>query len=265
MSEILLTVTDLQKSYRDTEKELAAVRGVSFRLQDGEILGIVGESGCGKSTLARCIVRLLRPDAGQILWQGRDISQLPERELRPLRSDIQMVFQNPYASFNPRFTIETALQRAGRQFGLSGAAYEARRSELMAHCGLEEELLYRRPEQLSGGQLQRFALVRALLPNPRLLIADEAVSALDVAVQEPILALFRSLRDRYGIAVLFISHDLTVVRSLCQRLLVMYRGQIAEEGLTEEIFNRPQHPYTKELLAARLHFIQEIEQGEETE
>lgn len=251
MSKMLLEVQDLKKIYKEKNDIHPAVRGVSFSLEEGELLGVVGESGSGKSTLARCILRLLRPDDGRILWRGEDISSLSQRKLRPLRPQMQMVFQNPYGSFNPRFTIEKTLDRAGRFYGLSRDEYRDRRAELLDCCELEPGLMARRPAQLSGGQLQRFALVRALLPEPRLLIADEAVSALDVAVQEPVLRLFAKLRDRYGIAVLFISHDLAVVKSLCSRVLVMYQGEIVEEGDTAQVFAAPAHPYTRQLLAAR--------------
>jgi ABC-type oligopeptide transport system ATPase subunit len=221
-------------------------------LEKGEFLGLVGESGCGKSTLARCILRLVRPDAGSILWHGQDIASYRESEMRPLRPKMQMVFQNPYGSFNPRMTMGQTLTKAGRLYGFSRTEQEAILRELLTQCELPEDFLTRRPSELSGGQLQRFALVRALLPSPELLIADEAVSALDVAVQEPILELFRRVQERYGMAVLFISHDLAVVRNLCQRTLVMYQGRIVEEGPTERIFTEPNHPYTKALLDARV-------------
>lgn len=251
MSEALLQVTGLKKLYRQKENTVQAVDNVDISLQAGEILGIVGESGCGKSTLARCIIRLTDADSGSILWEGRDISRYSEKQMHSLRPQIQMIFQNPFASFNPRFLVEHALRQAGRFYGLTPEAYEAKLQELLSCCGLEPALLLRRPSQLSGGQLQRLAIVRALLPSPRLLIADEAVSALDVSVQESILVLLRSLRDRYGIAVLFISHDLAVVKALCQRVVVMYRGRIVEEGSAQQLFWAPAHPYTRALLSAR--------------
>lgn len=248
--EWLLQVKGLKKQYQG-ENIVQAVDDVDLSLQAGEILGVVGESGCGKSTLARCIIRLLDADEGSILWQGRDISHDSEKKMRSLRPQIQMIFQNPYASFNPRFSVGHALMQAGRFYGLKPEAYQAKVTELLAYCEIEEELLERRPSQLSGGQLQRLAIVRALLPSPKLLIADEAVSALDVSVQESILVLLRDLRERYGIAVLFISHDLAVVKALCQRVVVMYRGRIVEEGDVRQIFGEPAHPYTKALLSAR--------------
>ena len=247
----LLQVQNLKKQYKQKENIVQAVDDVDISLQAGEILGVVGESGCGKSTLARCIIRLLDVDGGSILWQGSDISHYSEKKMRGLRSQIQMIFQNPYASFNPRFSVGHALQQVAKFYGLKPEEYQAKVKELLAYCDIDEELLERRPSQLSGGQLQRLAIVRALLPSPKLLIADEAVSALDVSIQESILVLLRDLRERYGIAVLFISHDLAVVKALCQRVVVMYRGRIVEEGDTQEIFRAPAHPYTRALLSAR--------------
>lgn len=248
MNEPILQVKSLKKRY---SKRLLAVNGASFSVFKGEILGIVGESGCGKSTLARCVIRLLNADGGEILWHGRDITKLSEKRLRDVRPEIQMIFQNPFASFNPRMSVEKTLERVGRFYKLSRDEYENRLSELLLSCEIDRGLLSRRPRELSGGQLQRLAIVRALLPRPKLLIADEAVSALDVSVQESILSLLLSLRDKYGIAVLFISHDLAVVKALCSRVLVMYRGCIVEEGDTAKIFAYPAHPYTKALLSAR--------------
>lgn len=250
MNEPILQVKRLKKSY-NRKSSSPAVDGVSFDLKEGEILGIVGESGCGKSTLARCVIRLLKPDSGEIIWRGADISRLDERGLRDVRPEIQMIFQNPYASFNPRFSVGNSIERVGKFHKLNKDEYEERLSELLSSCEIDSELLLRRPRELSGGQLQRLAIVRALLPEPRLLIADEAVSALDVSVQESILKLLLRLRERYGVAVLFISHDLAVVKALCSRVLVMYRGTVVEEGDTGEIFKQPAHPYTRALLAAR--------------
>lgn len=248
---VLLEVNGLKKQYHQKEGVVQAVDAVSFTMQQGEILGIVGESGCGKSTLARCLIRLLDAEEGSIIWQGNDISHYSERQMRSLRPQIQMIFQNPYASFNPRFSVRRVLEKVGKFYGLTQETYQNKLEELLSYCGIEQQLLSRRPSQLSGGQLQRLAIVRALLSSPKLLIADEAVSALDVSIQESILQLLRDVRDRYGVAVLFISHDLAVVRALCQRVVVMYRGRIVEEGDTEALFRAPAHPYTKALLSAR--------------
>ncbi len=251
MSELLLQVKNLRKQYKQKENIVQAVDNVDITLQAGEILGVVGESGCGKSTLARCIIRLIGADEGQILWQGSDITHYSEKQMRGLRSQIQMIFQNPYASFNLRFSLGHALEQVGKFYGLKPEEYQAKLEELLAYCEIDKELLERRPSQLSGGQLQRLAIVRALLPSPKLLIADEAVSALDVSIQESILVLLRDLRERFGTAVLFISHDLAVVKALCQRVVVMYRGRIVEEGDCNEVFGAPAHPYTQALLSAR--------------
>lgn len=247
----LLEVRELRKEYHQKEATVQAVDGVSFSVKEGEILGIVGESGCGKSTLARCIIRLIEAEEGAILWNGSDISRHSEKQMRSLRPQIQMIFQNPYASFNPRFSIGRTLEKVRKFYRLTPQQYQDKLAELLQYCEIDKELLERRPSQLSGGQLQRLAIVRALLSSPRLLIADEAVSALDVSIQESILKLLRDIRDQYGIAVLFISHDLAVVRALCERVLVMYRGRIVEEGGAEELFRAPAHPYTKALLSAR--------------
>ena len=247
----LLQVKHLRKQYKQKENIVQAVDDVDISLQAGEILGVVGESGCGKSTLARCIIRLIGADEGEILWQGSDITRYSEKQMRSLRPQIQMIFQNPFASFNPRFSLGHVLEQVGKFYGLKPEEYEAKLTELLAYCEIDKELLQRRPSQLSGGQLQRLAIVRALLPSPKLLIADEAVSALDVSIQESILVLLRDLRERFGTAVLFISHDLAVVKALCQRVVVMYRGRIVEEGDCNEVFGAPAHPYTQALLAAR--------------
>ena len=247
----LLQVKHLRKQYKQKENIVQAVDDVDICLQAGEILGVVGESGCGKSTLARCIIRLITADEGEILWQGNDITRYSEKQMRSLRPQIQMIFQNPFASFNPRFSLGHALEHVGKFYGLKPEEYEAKLTELLAYCEIDKELLQRRPSQLSGGQLQRLAIVRALLPSPKLLIADEAVSALDVSIQESILVLLRDLRERFGTAVLFISHDLAVVKALCQRVVVMYRGRIVEEGDCNEVFGAPAHPYTQALLSAR--------------
>lgn len=265
-NKLILEVKGLSKAYRRGDSRFAAVRDVSFSLADSEILGIVGESGCGKSTLASCIVRLVKADGGQIIWHGdgsaSDIAKLSEREMGSLRPHIQMIFQNPYASFNPAFTVGKALERVGRFYCMESADYSLRLNELLGCCGIDKELLNRQPPQLSGGQLQRLAIVRALLPSPKLLIADEAVSALDVSVQESIIELLGSLSERFGIAIIFISHDLAVVKSLCRRVIVMYKGSIVEEGNTSRIFSSPAHPYTRALLSARPRLDQSKSGGE---
>ena len=247
----LLRAENLSKVYRDKNSSHTALDDLSFTLYEGEILGVVGESGSGKTTLARIVISLLRKNSGKIYWMGRDFDGFSKEERRALKSQIQMVFQNPFASFNPKRRLGKTLYQAAMFFGLSQETYEERLSELLEACELEREVLSRYPSELSGGQLQRLAIVRALLPRPKLLIADEAVSSLDVAVAEPVLAIIRSLRDRFGISVLFITHDLAVVAALCDRAIVMQEGKIVEEGNVSALFSAPQHPYTKALLAAR--------------
>jgi ABC-type oligopeptide transport system ATPase subunit len=221
---------------------LRAVNGVSFTLGENEILGIVGESGCGKSTLGRLALRLIEPTAGQVFFRGQEITA-PHRAM-------QMVFQNPFASFNPRLRITESLMEVCRFYGMSRAAGRAEIAALFADMGLSTDLLDCRPRVLSGGQLQRLALCRALLSNPALIVADEPLSALDVSIQAQLLNLLSDLRTTRSLSMLFISHDMTVVEYLCDRVAVMYRGQIVELAGTEELFRSPLHPYTKSLIAA---------------
>jgi peptide/nickel transport system ATP-binding protein len=256
----ILSVRGLEKSFpirrdalevvrRVPPHRLVAVDGVSFDLAVGETLGIVGESGSGKSTLARCILRLHRPDAGQVLFGGRDVATLEGSELRSVRGRIQMVFQDPYTSLNPLLSVESALVEAGRVHGRTrpreGKAFAARLLELV---GLPATVGQRRPRELSGGQRQRVAIARALAVGPQIVVADEATSGLDVSIQAQILALFEDLRRELDLSILFISHQLSVVAHMSDRVAVMYLGRIVEIGPTEAIFRRPQHPYTKGLL-----------------
>lgn len=227
-----------------------AVDNVSFSLKERETLGIVGESGCGKSTLAWCIMKLTPLSGGKLLFRGREVSGMSQREFRELRPKIQMVFQNPYSSFNPKLTLGRSLKTVGKAVGIAPGEYRERLGKLLEYTGLAEEMLERHPGQLSGGQLQRFALLRALLPQPELLVADEPVSALDVSVQAQILGLLLDLRERLALTMLFISHDLSVVRHVCGRVMVMYLGTVVETAETEELFSHPLHPYTQALIAA---------------
>lgn len=229
-----------------------ALDGVSFDLFEGQALGIVGESGSGKSTLARCLIRLERPASGQIIYRGLDIARLDERAMRPLRRDIQMVFQDPWASLNPRHTVSRILSEPWEvHTGLVHPSDRAERvAELLRLVGLDPSFAHRYPNQFSGGQRQRISIARALALSPRILILDEAVSALDVSVQAQILNLLAELRDRLRIAYLFISHDLAVVRHLCERIGVMYLGRFAEIGPAASIFGSAGHPYTRALLSA---------------
>lgn len=232
---------------------LKAVDSVSFDVLAGECLGIVGESGSGKSTLGRLLLNMISPTSGQVLYDGQEISALkPESAaMKKLRGDMQMVFQNPRSSFNPKIPIVRSLHQVARLYGLSEEAAEARIRELFALTGLGQDILTHRNDELSGGQLQRLAIVRALIPGPRFLMADEAVSALDVSVRAQILELFRDMQQRLGLTVFFVSHDLSVVEYLCDRILVLYLGKILESAPADELFARPLHPYTRSLLAAR--------------
>jgi oligopeptide transport system ATP-binding protein len=230
-----------------------AVDGVSFSLAEGEVLGLVGESGSGKTTVGYCVNRLLEPTAGSIKLDGAEIAHLSRRELRPHRRRMHIVFQDPYSSLNPRMTCgqivgePIRLQRLAR-----GAALDRRVAALFDSVGLRAELRYRYPHELSGGQRQRVGLARALSLSPRLLIADEPVSALDVSVQASVLNLLRDLQHEFGFSCLFISHDLATVEFLCDRVAVMYLGKIVEVASRDELFASPQHPYTQALLSAAL-------------
>jgi oligopeptide transport system ATP-binding protein len=230
-----------------------AVDGVSFSIAPGELLGLVGESGSGKSTVANCVIRLLEPTRGTIRLNGRDITHLSRRVMRPLRRELHMVFQDPYSSLDPRMTCgqivgePLRVQRVAR-----GAALDRKVIDLFDTVGLRAELRFRYPHELSGGQRQRVGLARALSVSPELLIADEPVSALDVSVQASILNLLRDLQAGLGFSCLFITHDLATVEYLCDRVAVMYLGKIVEAAPTKELFASPQHPYTQALLSAAL-------------
>ncbi|MGW7444930.1 dipeptide ABC transporter ATP-binding protein [Kitasatospora sp. NPDC054795] len=248
----LLTARGLVKRYRTPDGGLReAVADVSFALAPGETLGIVGESGSGKSTTAQLVMGMLTPDAGEVLLDGRPWSALPERERRPARAAVQLVHQDPLASFDPRFTVRRILAEALAVAGVArGAARRERAVGLLTQVGLGEQHLERRPRSLSGGQRQRVAIARALATGPRLLVCDEPVSALDVSVQAQVLELLARLRAELGLAMLFISHDLAVVRRVSDRVLVMKDGRAVEYGPAERVFRSPEHPYTRQLLAA---------------
>jgi peptide/nickel transport system ATP-binding protein len=250
----LLDVAGLCRRFPVGKRTLHAVDGVSFDIQPGEAVGLVGESGCGKSTLVRMLTRVLDPSEGSIRFDGREIGQSPAARFTrtPDRALIQMVFQDPTDSLNPRFTAFDCI--ADPLLRLKGPwtrhTLTARIHELAQMVGLPVELLGRFPHQLSGGQKARVGIARALGPEPRLLILDEPTSALDVSVQAVVLRMLDELRRKLGVSYLFVSHDLNVVRLLCDRVMVMYLGKLVETGTVAEVFDRPAHPYTKALLSA---------------
>ena len=231
---------------------LRAVDGVSFTLRPGETMGVVGESGCGKSTLARGVLRLLDPSAGSVAWLGRDIAKASRKEVQPLRQELQIVFQDPLASLDPRTTIGQSISEPLTVFrpDVDAKGREAAAREMMERMGLDPSMVNRYPHELSGGQNQRVGIARAMILRPKLVVCDEAVSALDVSVQAQILDLLIDLQKEFGLAMMFISHDLSVVREICHRVMVLYLGRVVETASRDELFANPRHPYTRALLSA---------------
>jgi oligopeptide/dipeptide ABC transporter ATP-binding protein len=248
MTEPLLRVQDLHKHYREGPHTIHAVNGISFDIFPGEAVGLVGESGCGKTTTARCILRLEEPTSGQILLDGEDLTALSSKQLRRRRRDFQMVFQDPSESLNPRFTVRRTLREPLALHGLYQD--DAQIEEAVTHVSLEPEHLARLQHQLSGGQRQRVGVARAIMTNPRLVVLDEPTSSLDMSLRIHIIALLRRLQREMNMTYLFISHDLSTVRHLCERVMVMYLGKIVEMGPIEKVFAHPAHVYTRALLSA---------------
>ena len=247
----LVNVRGLTKHFGKAPALVHAVEDVSFEIARGEVVGLVGESGSGKSTIGRLILRALDLTAGAVAFEGREIGGLSQRDLRPLRRRMQMVFQDPFASLNPRLRVKDIIGEALDAHGLAqGQARLKRIGELLEIVGLEAQHANRFPHEFSGGQRQRIGIARALAVEPDLIVADDPVSALDVSVQAQVLNLLQGLRQRFGMAMLFISHDLDVIELMCDRIVVLYLGRIMEVGPAEEVCRHPRHPYTQALLAA---------------
>lgn len=254
----LLTVEGLKKYFpvrqgflQRVGSYVKAVDGVDLAIQANQTLGLVGESGCGKSTVARLILRLLNPDEGIIQFDGREISALSEREFKPMRTKIQMIFQDPYSSLNPRMTVAQTISDGIRMAGIQGPTEQRKRiKQLLEMVGMPAASAGRYPHEFSGGQRQRVGIARALSVSPELILCDEPISALDVSIQAQIINLLKDLQDELGLSYLFISHDLNVVSYICDYVCVMYRGRIVESAPAIALFDNPKHPYTLKLLAA---------------
>jgi len=262
MSDPILSVRDMKVYFdvRDDDaagiwpktKKLKAVDGVSFDLMAGETLGIVGESGCGKSTLARSIIRLVKATSGEAIWMGRDLLKLSDSDMLAVRKDIQMIFQDPLASLNPRMTCGGIISEPLKTH-FSGMKKAERRKKvrlMMEKVGMDPAWINRYPHEFSGGQCQRIGIARALITNPKLIICDEPVSALDVSVQAQVVNLLMSLQAELGISLLFIAHDLSVVKHISNRIMVLYFGNVVEIGTSEQVVGQPRHAYTQKLIAS---------------
>ena len=258
--EVLVEVKDLKMFFPVTEgilihrvvAHVKAVNGVSFQIKKGETLGLVGESGCGKTTTGRCMIQLEQATSGEILYQGTDITKLDSQEMIDFRKKIQIIFQDPFSSLNPRMTIGDIIAEPMKVHGIIDDPTERRQRvlELLTKCGLKANFAERYPHEMSGGQRQRVGIARALAMNPEFIICDEAVSALDVSIQAQVINLLEDLREEFGLTYLFISHDLSVIRHICHRVAVMYLGNMVELADCDELYDNPLHPYTQALLEA---------------
>ncbi len=252
MADNILEVRNLQKYFKTNRGMLHAVDNINFTLERGKTLGIVGESGCGKSTTGYCVMRLIEPTGGEIIFNGQDINKLSERQMRKMRQKIQIIFQDPFSSLNPSKTVMEAIAEPMRVHKLfkTEKEVEARVLELMELVGLSERLINSYPHELDGGRRQRVGIARALALNPEFIVCDEPVSALDVSIQAQILNLMKKLQKEMNLTYIFITHDLSVVNHFSDEIAVMYLGQIVEKAPAEELFQNPLHPYTKALLSA---------------
>ena len=254
--DLILEVKDLKKYFKSPRGNVHAVDGVNFTIERGKTLGVVGESGCGKSTLGRCVLRLIEPTSGEVIFEGKDICDLNRKELKEMRKDMQIIFQDPYSSINPRKTILELIAEPIKFNKLIPNATETdienRVLELMETVGIDERLINSYPHELDGGRRQRIGIARALAMNPKFIVCDEPVSALDVSIQAQILNLLRKLQREMGLTYIFITHDLSVVNYFADEIMVMYLGQVVEKAPSEELFANPMHPYTKALLSAIL-------------
>ena len=252
MSNTILEVQNLKKYFKTSRGMLHAVDDISFTLEKGKTLGIVGESGCGKSTTGRCILRLIEPTSGRVIFDGEDVLQLSGRELRKRREDMQIIFQDPFSSLNPRKTVMQTIAEGVQMRGkyTTKEQIEDRVLELMETVGLAERLINSYPHELDGGRRQRIGVARALAVEPKLIVCDEPVSALDVSIQAQILNLLKELQKKLDLTYIFITHDLAVVNHISDEIMVMYLGQTVEKAPSEELFRNPSHPYTKALLSA---------------